>query len=138
MLEKSRLNVMDPYSPFKIGSFEVEFFRVCHSIPDAMGIALTTPLGLIIHTGDFKIDHTPADGIGTDFQALAKLVDKDVLLLFSDSTYAEVEGYTDSEQVVGEALDRVIGDAHGRVMVATFASLISRIQQVVDASQKHE
>ena len=137
MLEKSRLNVMDPYSPFKVGAFGVEFFRVCHSIPDAMGIALTTPLGLIIHTGDFKIDHTPADGIGTDFQALAKLVDKDVLLLFSDSTYAEVEGYTDSEQVVGEALDRVIGDAHGRVMVATFASLISRIQQVVDASQKH-
>jgi len=115
----------------------VEFFRVCHSIPDAMGIAVTTPVGMVIHTGDFKIDHTPADGRPTDFAALAKLASNGVLLLLSDSTYAEVEGYTPSEKVVGEALDRVIGDAQGRVMVATFASLISRVQQVIDASVKH-
>ena len=136
-LREARLNVVEPHSPFKIGSFRAEFFRVCHSIPDAMGIALTTPLGLVIHTGDFKIDHTPADGQPTDFSALSQLTADGVLLMLSDSTYAEVAGYTTSEQVVGEALDRVIAEASGRVMVATFASLISRIQQVVNAAVKH-
>ena len=136
-LRDARLNVAEPHSPFKIGPFRAEFFRVCHSIPDSMGIAIDTPLGLVIHTGDFKIDHTPADGLSTDFPALARLTSDGVLLMFSDSTYAEVEGYTESEQVVGEALDRVIGEAKGRVLVATFASLISRIQQVVDAAVKH-
>ena len=136
-LRDAKLNVVEPNSPFKIGKFGVEFFRVCHSIPDAMGIAVTTPLGRIIHTGDFKIDHTPADGKPTDFTSLARLCAEGVFLMFSDSTYAEVEGYTPSEQVVGEALDRVIGDADGRVMVATFASLISRMQQVIDAAVRH-
>jgi ribonuclease J len=136
-LRDAKLNVVEPHQPFSVGEFVVEFFRVCHSIPDAMGIAVTTPVGMVIHSGDFKIDHTPADGRPTDFAALAKLASDGVLLLLSDSTYAEVEGYTLSEQVVGEALDRVIGDAQGRVMVATFASLISRVQQVIDASVKH-
>ena len=133
-LPEARLNVVEPHAPFKIGAFRVEFFRVCHSIPDAMGIAVTTPLGLVIHTGDFKIDHTPVDGKATDFPALAKITAGGVLLLFSDSTYAEVEGYTESEQIVGETIHRVIAEADGRVMVATFASLISRIQQVLDAA----
>ena len=133
-LSDARLNVVEPHAPFKIGAFRVEFFRVCHSIPDAMGIAVTTPLGLVIHTGDFKIDHTPVDGKATDFPALAKITAGGVLLLFSDSTYAEVEGYTESDQIVGETFHRVIGEADGRVMVATFASLISRIQQVLDAA----
>ena len=137
ILREARLNVVEPNSPFKVGPFRVEFFRVCHSIPDAMGLAITTPIGLVIHTGDFKIDHTPSDGDPTDFSVLARLVAEGVLLMFSDSTYAEVEGYTASEQVVGEALDRVIGEASGRVMVATFASLISRIQQVINAADKH-
>ena len=137
-LKDAKLNVIEPNAPFKIGQFNVEFFRVCHSIPDAMGIAITTPLGLVVHTGDFKIDHTPADGKPTDFSALARLSGDGVLLMMSDSTYAEVEGYTPSEQVVGEALDRVIGEAEGRVMVATFASLISRMQQVIDAAVKHD
>ena len=137
ILKEARLNVVEPNSPFKVGQFRVEFFRVCHSIPDAMGLAITTPIGLVIHTGDFKIDHTPSDGDPTDFSVLARLVADGVLLMFSDSTYAEVEGYTTSEQVVGEALDRVIGEASGRVMVATFASLISRIQQVINAADKH-
>ena len=136
-LRDARLNVVEPHAPFKIGAFRVEFFRVCHSIPDAMGIAITTPLGMVIHTGDFKIDHTPADGMPTDFSTLAELTAEGVLLMFSDSTYSELEGYTESEQVVGEALDRVIGEAEGRVMVATFASLISRIQQVINAAVKH-
>jgi len=137
ILRQARLNVIEPHEPFKLGAFGIEFFRVCHSIPDAMGIAISTPLGLVVHTGDFKIDHTPADGKPTDFAALAQLTANGTFLMFSDSTYAEEEGYTESEQVVGEALDRAIGDAPGRVMVATFASLISRIQQVVNAAVKH-
>ena len=137
LINDARLNVVEPYSPFKVGGFRCEFFRVCHSIPDAMGIALGTPLGHVVHTGDFKIDHTPVDGNSTDFSALSRLAAEGVVLLLSDSTYAEVEGYTESEQIVGEALDRAIGQAPGRVMIATFASLISRIQQVIDAVEKH-
>ena len=137
LIKDARLNVVEPYSPFKVGAFRCEFFRVCHSIPDAMGIALGTPLGHVVHMGDFKIDHTPADGRSSDFSALSRLAAEGVLLLLSDSTYAEVEGYTESEQIVGEALDRAIGQASGRVMIATFASLISRIQQVIDAAEKH-
>ena len=138
LLSAAQLEVVEPYAPFDVGeSFTAEFFRVCHSIPDAMGIALTTPLGVVVHTGDFKIDHTPADGIPSDFSRLARIVGDGALLLFSDSTYAEVEGYTPSERVVGDALDRAIGDAGGRVLVATFASLISRVQQVINAAVRY-
>ena len=132
-----KLEAIEPGHPIKLGKFQVEWFRVCHSIPDAMGLAIQTPLGLVVHTGDFKIDHTPVDGMPTDLGKLAELTAKGVLLLFSDSTYAEVPGYTASERVVGEALERVIATAQGRVLVATFASLISRIQLVLDAAQKH-
>ena len=139
LLRSARLNIVEPHSPLRIcPAFSAEFFRVCHSIPDAMGIAITTPLGVVIHTGDFKIDHTPADGIPTDFTRLGQIAGDGALLLFSDSTYAEVEGYTESEQAVGEALDRVIGDADGRVMIATFASLISRVQQIINAAVKYD
>ena len=136
-LADARLNVVRPHEPFTIGKLGIEFFRVCHSIPDAMGIAVKTPLGYVIHTGDFKVDHTPVDGKGTDLSALARMAEEGVMLLCSDSTYAEVDGYTPSERVVGEALDREIARAQGRVMVATFASLISRIQQVVDAAVRY-
>ena len=129
---------IDPGIVHQIGhSFEVSWFRVCHSIPDAMGIAIGTPLGTVIHTGDFKIDHTPVDGRIFDLPSLSHYGDDGVLLLCSDSTYAEVPGYTTSEKVVGEALDRAISEADGRVLVATFASLVSRVQQVVDAAVKH-
>ncbi len=129
---------IDPGVPYQFGqNFAARWFRVCHSIPDAMGIAINTPQGMVIHTGDFKIDHTPVDGRTIDLTALARYGDDDVLLLLSDSTYAEVPGYTPSEQVVGEALDRAIGEAQGRVLVATFASLVSRVQQVVDAAERH-
>ena len=113
-LKDARLNVVEPSTRFKVGRLAVEFFRVCHSIPDAMGVAISTPLGLVVHTGDFKIDHSPVDGKRTDFASLARLAEEGVFLLMSDSTYAEVEGYTPSEQVVGEALDRVIGEAPGQ------------------------
>ena len=132
------LQAIEPGVRYQFGeNFTVTWFRVCHSIPDAMGIAIETPLGMLIHTGDFKIDHTPVDGRTIDLAALARHGAQGVLLLLSDSTYAEVPGYTASERVVGEALDRAIGDASGRVMVATFASLISRVQQVVDAAERH-
>ena len=129
---------IEPGRAYRFGeNFQVTWFRVCHSIPDAMGMAIETPAGVIIHTGDFKIDHTPVDGRTMDLAALADWGTKGVLLLLSDSTYAEVPGYTTSEKDVGAALDAAIRDAPGRVMVATFASLISRIQQVVDAAVKY-
>ena len=136
-LRDARLEVVEPGDPVKLGVFEFEFFRVCHSIPDAMGIAIRTPLGLVVHTGDFKIDHTPVDGNLTELNKLAEFAGEGVLLLCSDSTYAEVPGYTPSERVVGDALERVIAEAPGRVMIASFASLISRMQQVIDAAEWH-
>lgn len=131
------LRAIEPGVPISLGPFETEAFRVCHSIPDAMGLAIRTPVGLVVHTGDFKIDHTPVDGKTTDLASLARYGAEGVLLLLSDSTYAELEGYTPSERVVGEALDRVIAEAPGRVLVATFASLIARIQQVIEAAARH-
>jgi len=135
---ESQIEPIDPGVAYQFGqNFTATWFRVCHSIPDAMGIAIETPVGTVIHTGDFKIDHTPVDGRIFDLPALANYGDDGVLLLLSDSTYAEVPGYTPSERVVGEALDRAIGEAEGRVLVATFASLVSRVQQVVDAAHGH-
>ena len=134
----AKLELIEPGKPLQLGKFSAEWFRVCHSIPDAMGIAIQTPVGRVIHTGDFKIDHTPVDSQPTDLTRLSEYGSEGVLLLCSDSTYAELPGYTPSEQVVGDALDRAIGDASGRVLVATFASLISRIQQVLDAAARHD
>jgi ribonuclease J len=137
-LRGHQLHEVQPGDRVELGSITAEFFRVCHSIPDACGIALHTPAGVVIHTGDFKIDHTPVDGRKLDMQRLAELGRQGVLLLLSDSTYAEEQGYTPSEQVVGVALDHVIANASGRVLVATFASLIARVQQVIDAAVKHD
>ena len=134
----AQAHAIEPGVRYDLGeNFQVTWFRVCHSIPDAMGMAIETPLGTVIHTGDFKIDHTPVDGKNIDLAALAGYGTNGVLLLCSDSTYAEVEGFTPSEQVLGDALDRAIGDASGRVLVATFASLISRVQQVIQAAANH-
>ena len=132
------VHAIEPEQPISFGdNFRATWFRVCHSIPDAMGICIDTPWGAVIHTGDFKIDHTPVDGHTIDLPALAERGANGVLLLLSDSTYAELPGYTPSEQTMGSALDRAIGDAPGRVIIATFASLISRIQQVITAAEKH-
>ncbi len=137
-LNNTQLEIAEPGCPIPLGNFEAEFFRVCHSIPDSMGIVLRTPLGTVLHTGDFKIDHTPVDGRPTSLRDIAAHCEDGILLLLSDSTYAELPGYTPSEQVVGEVLQRVIADAPGRVLVATFASLISRIQQVFHAAVESE
>jgi ribonuclease J len=120
-----------------VGAFRVEFFAVSHSIPDAAGLIIHTPHGQVVHTGDFKIDHTPVMGQHTDLQRLAEVGREGALLLAMDSTYVEIEGYTPSEQTVADALDRVIGSAPDRVIVTTFASLISRVQIVLDAAEKY-
>ncbi len=138
LLNTTTLNLIEPGSQISIGPFEIEFFRVCHSIPDAMGIAINTPVGLIIHTGDFKIDYNPVDGNPTDFADLSRIARDGVLLLMSDSTYAELPGFTPSETVVDTALENIIARASGRIVVATFASLISRVQQIINIAISHK
>jgi len=137
-LAGAKLNVVPFGSQVNLGKFRVEFFPVCHSIPDAAGLIIHTPLGAIVHSGDFKLDYTPVDGKPTDLSRLAQLGAQGVLLLMSDSTYAELPGYTPSEKLVGETLERVMAGAPGRVIVTTFSSLVSRIQQVIDAAARHE
>ena len=134
----ARLNVVTPGSKVALGSFTIEMFSVCHSIPDSVGLIIHTPQGVVVHSGDFKIDYTPVVGEPTNFSQLAALGGRDVLLLLSDSTYVELEGYTPSESVVRDTLDRIISEAKGRVIVTTFASLVSRIQQVLDVAVKRD
>jgi ribonuclease J len=125
---------LEPGDRISIGAFDVEPFRIGHSIPDAMGLALHTPVGTVITTGDFKFDHTPVDGKPSDFQRLARFGEEGVIALLSDSTRAENPGYTPSEQTVGEAFREIMQGLTGRVIVATFASNIARLQQVIDAA----
>ena len=121
----------------QIGPFKVDFFHVCHSVPDGLGIGIDTPVGLVVHTGDYKFDHTPVDGLPTDYWKLAEFSSRGTLALLSDSTNAEVPGWTQSERVVEEGFKRVFQQAKGRIIIATFASLISRMQQVLDVSKEH-
>jgi len=137
-LEGAKLKVVSPGEQITLGKFGIEFYPVCHSIPDSVGLIIHTPVGVIVHSGDFKLDYTPVSGKPTDLSRLAQLGAQGVLLLLSDSTYAELPGYTPSEKVVGETLDHIMADAPGRVIVTTFSSLISRIQQVIDAAAKHQ
>jgi len=131
------LHEVSPKEGFKLGnSFEVEMFPVCHSIPDAAGLIIKTPVGTVVHSGDFKFDHTPVDGRATSLTRLAQAGAEGVLLLMSDSTYVELAGYTPSEMMVGQALERIINEAPGRVIITTFSSLISRIQLVLAATKK--
>ena len=136
--DETHINIVEPGDAVEVGAFTVEFFSVSHSIPDATGLIIETPLGPVVHTGDFKIDHTPPMGQHTDLGRLAEVGREGALLLAADSTYVEIEGYTPSEMLVGETLDRVIAEAPGRVIVTTFASLISRIQMVMEAAAKYD
>jgi len=137
LLDDVDLHTVLPGDVLDLAPFTVEFFRVCHSIPDGLGLGITTPVGLAVHSGDFKFDQTPVDGRLTDFAKLAELGGRGVLVLLSDSTNAETDGQTPSEQVVGETLDRIFARAQGRIIVATFASNISRLQQVVVTARKN-
>ncbi len=134
-LRNNPLLALEPGDTVELGHFDVTAFRIGHSIPDAMGLRIRTPFGDIIHTGDFKFDHTPVDGKPSDFQALARFGEEGVLCLMSDSTRAESPGYTPSERTVGEAFREIMEGLTGRVVVATFASNIARIQQVFEASE---
>lgn len=128
------LVVMAPRESVQLGCFRVEFLRVAHSIVDGCALAITTPEGVVIHTGDFKIDHTPVDGQLTDLASLSRYGEAGVLALLSDSTNVEREGYTLSEKYVGEALASIFPGCRGRVIVATFSSSIHRVQQVIDVA----
>jgi ribonuclease J len=137
LLDSTPLHVVEPGIEFSVGSFRITPFRVNHSIPDGVGYAIETAYGTIVHTGDFKFDHTPPDGRRADLGLIAAIGNKGVDFLLSDSTRAEKEGYTLSESTVGESLHRLVGEAPGRVIVATFASNIGRVQQVIDAAWAH-
>ena len=128
-----------PKDVIKLGDFKVEFIHTNHSIADSMALAITTPVGVILHTGDFKIDYTPIDGDIADLHRFAELGKKGVLLLMSDSTNAERQGYTMSEKSVGAVLNRIFEETpNNRIMVATFSSNIHRIQQVINSAEMHK
>ena len=135
LLTSTRLTTVTPGDTVQLGCIAVEWIHTTHSVPDACALALHTPLGVIIHTGDFKVDQSPVNGAPPDLARLARLGDAGVLLLLSDSTNADVEGMTPSERSVAPALASLISGAAGRVLVATFASNISRLQQVVQAAE---
>jgi ribonuclease J len=135
LLTSTRLTTVTPGDTVQLGCIAVEWIHTTHSVPDACALALHTPLGVIIHTGDFKVDQSPVHGAPPDLARLARLGDAGVLLLLSDSTNADVEGMTPSERSVAPALASLISGAAGRVLVATFASNISRLQQVVQAAE---
>jgi ribonuclease J len=137
LFDRVTLKTINAGDTVSIGPFGVEFFHVCHSIPDGVGLGITTPAGLIVHSGDFKFDHTPVDGWPTDYAKLAEFSGRGVLALLSDSTNADKAGWTPSEAVIDPAFDEVFRASPGRILVATFASLISRIQQVLNAAFRH-
>lgn len=138
LLSDVDLKAVRPHDRLQFGLFEVEFLQVCHSIPDGVALAIRTPGGMIVHTGDFKFDQSPVDVQLTDYRRLAELGDDGVLALLSDSTNAGRDGFTPSEQVVGQAFDTIFREAQGRVIVACFASNIHRVQQILDAAATME
>ena len=137
MSGRADLHTVQAGDKVNIGPFDVEFFHVCHSIPDSVGLGITCPGGLIVHMSDYKFDHTPVDGWPTDYAKLAEFSRRGVDVLLADSTNANRPGWTPSEMVIGPALDKVFEEAPGRVIIASFASQISRMQQVADAAIKH-
>lgn len=136
-LKEHPVHVFKAGETLKFGPFTIESFHVTHSIPDCVGFGIRTPLGMVIHSGDYKFDHTPVDGWPSDLSRIASLSQEGVLALLADSTNADKPGWTSSESRIDPAFDIVFRDAPGRIIVATFASLISRIQQVANAAQDY-
>lgn len=132
--KKAKLITFDPKEHFRLGCFDVSFFRVNHSIPDAVAVVIDSPAGRIVHTGDFKFDFTPADQRPADFQEIAAVGKRGVAVLISDSTNATEPGHTLTEKIVAEKLDEIIHDAKGRLIITSFSSLIGRLQQVIDSA----
>jgi ribonuclease J len=138
-ITNTKLVTVRPKNRIRLGRhFQVDFFKVSHSIPDVVGLAIHTPVGLVLHTADFKFDQTPVDGEVTDFASIADYGRKGVLVLLSDSTNVERPGYTPSERAVGQTFDEIFRNATTRIIVATFASNIHRIQQVIDVAHKYD
>ena len=137
LLRSTKIKEINQGEKVTLGKMKVEFIRSCHSIPDAVALAIHTPVGTIVHTGDFKIDYTPIDNQRMDFGRLAELGNKGVLALLSDSTNSERKGYAMSESTVGEVFDKLFLNCTKRIVVATFASNIHRIQQIVDSAVKY-
>jgi ribonuclease J len=136
MAERVKMHTIKAGDTSQIGPFKVEYFHVCHSIPDGVGLGITSPAGLIVHSGDYKFDHTPVDGWPSDYAKLAEFSERGVLALLADSTNAERPGWTPSEKVIDAAFDSVFREAQGRIIVASFASLVSRMQQVAEAARR--
>jgi len=134
---KASLNEISPAKELRLGPFRIEFLEVSHSIPDGVALGIHTPVGTVVHTGDFKLDQTPIDDRPTAMQKFAELGRKGVLLLLSDSTNADTPGFTVPERTVGQRLDSIFALAPGRIIVASFASHIHRIQQVIDTAAHH-
>lgn len=137
MMGKVDLHTVQAGDTVQIGAFKVDIFHVCHSIPDAVGLGIETPAGLVVHTGDYKFDHTPVDNWPSDYAKLAEFSRRGVLALLADSTNSERPGWTPSERVVNAAFEEVFSQAKGRIIIASFASLVSRMQQVANAALKH-
>lgn len=137
LIDQVQLNVLDPRDHLKLGVFDIDAFRVSHSVPDAVGYAIRTPAGTTIHTGDFKFDWTPVDNRPTDAGKIVRLTQNGCLALMSDCLRSEKPGYTLSERVIADTFDQSFTQARGKVIVTTFSSNISRIQQAIDASRKH-
>lgn len=137
LLSSSQLKVVSPKDVVDFGDIKVEFIRNSHSIADSCSLAVHTPVGVIVHSGDFKVDFTPIDGAVMDFARLAELGTQGVLLMLADSTNVERPGYTMSERTVGEAFERIFAEASSRIIVATFASNVHRVQQIVNAAVRY-
>ncbi len=135
-LRDEDLRLIDEQTVLELGAFTAEFFHVCHSIPDAVGVALRTPVGLLLHTSDFKFDDHPVDGRLTEVAKLEAYAREGVSVLLSDSTNAEVPGYTPSEQEIGHNFEQIFASAQGRIIVSTFASNVSRVQQLIHIARK--
>ncbi len=138
LLDKTSINAVTPGDQVALGECLVEIVRVNHSVPDAVALAIHTPIGTIVHTGDYKFDHTPTDGRPADFGTLARIGNQGVLVMMGDSTRVESPGYTPSERVINDSFDKIFANAPGRVIIATFASLLSRVQQVIDTATRYE
>lgn len=132
-----RIQLVDEFSRIRLGKFDVEFFRVNHNIPDSFGVVIHTPIGTVIHTGDFKIDHSPVNDAPADINRIAQFGARNVLALFSDSTDAEHPGYQISEKNIGHDLEKIFEEATGRIVIGTFASLLSRVQQLIWLAEKY-
>lgn len=137
-LDKVAVNVVNAGDRIEAGKCSVEIVRVNHSIPDATALAIHTPLGTVVHTGDYKFDHTPVNGAPADFGTLARLGNEGVLVAMGDSTRIESPGYTPSERVINDSFDKIFANAPGRIILATFASLLSRVQQVIDTAERYD